>query len=93
MKRLYHCTAYYDNNNLQSYDTMIITKSWDSKGREIITYYNYRSATTIQHIRKYIRQLWDNLAFDMSRKVSQLYQYAMRHKNQAYIYMIDGEIK
>ena len=84
MKRLYHCTAWYDGNGLQSYNRRIITierKETDCK----ITLYNYRSNTTLQHIRKYIHLLETEGKFALSYRIQKLYDIAKKYKNNRFI--------
>lgn len=52
MKKLYNCNAEYDVYNLKSYNTMIIKRDGD-----LVYYNNYRSHTTLLHIRRYIDKL------------------------------------
>ena len=92
MKRLYKCSAYCDDNNLISYRTQIITRYFDERGREMFVYYNYRSITTLSHVRKYVEWLRSK-GCDYWQKVQDLYVYAVAHKEQRYIYMLDGVIK
>lgn len=56
MKKLDRCNATYDKNYLQSYNTTIYTVV-DKKAY----FYYYKSATTCQHISKYIKKTNDEL--------------------------------
>lgn len=91
MKSLYNCTAWYDRCGLVSYNTRVVTIDTfiDENGKVIqpITLYNYRSNTTLSHIRKYIRLLNEECKYELARKVQMLYDYAKEHKNKQFIYM------
>lgn len=93
MKRLYNCKAWYDENGLQSYTTRIITlekKNEDTK----ITYYNYRSNTTLSHIRKYIILLQEHGNYDLAFRIKKLYDCASQYKNEKWLVSdYDGRIK
>lgn len=92
MKRLYKCSAYCDENILISYKTKIIERLLDEYGREMFVYYNYRSMTTMSHVRKYVEWLRSN-GYNYWQRVQDLYVYAVAHKEQRYIYMLEGIIK
>ena len=93
MKRLYNCTAWYDGNGLQSYSTRIITIERKDTDRKI-TLYNYRSNTTLSHIRKYIHLLETQGDFDLSYRIQKLYEVAKQYKNNNFIISdYDGRIK
>ena len=84
MKRLYKCNAWYDGNGLKSYDTRVITI--DRKDTEYkITLFNYRSNTTLSHIRKYIHLLETQCNFELSYRIQKLYDVAKQHKLACFI--------
>lgn len=93
MKRLYNCTAWYDGNGLQSYDTRVIIierKDTDYK----ITLFNYRSNTTLSHIRKYIKLLETQGNYDWSFRIQKLYDVAKQYKTARFIISdFDGRVK
>ena len=98
MKRLYNCQAWYDRGGLVSYNTRVITINTyvDDNGKVIndIVMYNYRSNTTLSHIRKYIRLLNEQCKYELARKVQILYDYANKHRNQQFIYMtVRGDLQ
>lgn len=93
MKRLYNCKAWYDENGLQSYNTRIITFE-NKKGNTKITYYNYRSNTTLSHIRKYINLLEEQGNYYLAFRIKELYDCASQYKNEKWLVSdYDGRIK
>ena len=84
MKRLYHCSAYYDGNGLVSYNTRVITIERVQDGTKV-TLYNYRSITTLSHIRKYITLLESKGNYELAYRVRKLYEVAGKYKSSRYI--------
>ena len=84
MKRLYHCSAYYDGNGLVSYSTRVVTIERVQDGTKI-TLYNYRSMTTLLHIRKYITLLESNYNYELAFRIRKLYEVAGKYKYSRYI--------
>lgn len=98
MKRLYNCQARYDKNGLVSYKTRIINIEHYLQDDNTLLYtvsmFNYRTTTTLSHIRKYIRILKETYQYELANKVQRLYDYANKHKNQIMIYMtVNGVIQ
>ena len=69
---------------MQSYRTRIITiESKDTEQK--ITLYNYRSNTTLSHIRKYIHLLETQGNFELAYRIQKLYDVAKQYKNSNFI--------
>lgn len=84
MKKLYNCKAEYSIYSLKSYDTEIIDFNSDTY---LCIMRNYRSNTTLLHIRKYIKKLREEGCYGRANIVKELYDYASKHKYYRYIVM------
>lgn len=81
MKNLYNCTATCDYNKLNSYNTTVCY--YDSE-KEKIYLYLYRSMTTLSHIRKYVKWLYEKNLPSRARIIEAMYNYGIRF-NVSYI--------
>ena len=80
MKRLYHCQAWHDENGLISYKTRVIEFKRSEFGISEINYFNYRSITTLQHIRKYIYYLIETGKSIIASYIEEMYNMARDKK-------------
>lgn len=93
MKRLYHCSAHYDNKGLISYSTRVVNIQYNDKEQAKVILYNYRSSTTLQHMRKYIRLLEEEREFRLAHTIRTLYRIAGENKDKNWIIQdFDGKI-
>lgn len=85
MKRLYNCQAWYDDTTLISYNTTVIKIVKKQDGFYTVIMRNYRSNTTLSHIRKFIKLLREKGQAYLSNKVQATYDKAFEFKNSRYV--------
>lgn len=84
MKKLYNCSAEYSTYSLISYNTEIINFNCEEY---LCVMRNYRSNTTLMHVRKYIKKLREEGFNGRGNIVQALYDYASKQKYYKYIVM------
>ena len=87
MKRLYNCKAWYDENGLISYETQVIKYTYNGDKLVRINYKNYRSNTTLMHIRKYIKLLTDEGETEKAMHIQQFYDIGKLNKRSKGFYV------
>lgn len=93
MKRLYNCSAWCNQNDLRSYETLIIRRYYKLDNTEVIEYRNFRTMTTLMHIRKYMKWLEERKCYRYADRLRILYIYSMKHREKRGFVMIDGAIQ
>lgn len=96
MKRVNYCQAWYDGNGMISYNTRIVNieTKFDNTLLYKVTLVNYRSMTTLSHIRKYIELLEKQGNYGLAWIVQKLYDVAKKHKTaNRVIWEWDGRIR
>ena len=84
MKKLYNCKAQFDEKNfdLVSYNTIVIHIEFDGDAGEWLCAIYRASNTTMQHIRKYYKYLYNHGKQDIANIIKIAYELSIAEKER-----------
>jgi len=82
MKKLYNCNAKFDENNfdLVSYNITVVHVEFDGDSAEWLCAIYRASITTMQHIRKYYKYLYEHNNQNIARLIELAYKISIDEK-------------